>query len=138
MAADDPRSWMWAEACAMIERADRLHREFFRPGSEAAPVANWEPPLDIFETERELWIIAALPGVELADLDVSVDGDVLFIAGQRRLPAAGARGGHSPPGDSPRPLRAPHQAACCTAHAQPLGAGERMSCPEPDETGLTG
>src|SRR5688500_14327363 len=91
MAADDPRSWMWAEACAMIERADRLHREFFRPGSEAAQVANWEPPLDVFETEGELWILAALPGVELADLDISVDGDVLFIAGQRRLPAP-ARG----------------------------------------------
>ena len=89
--AGDPRSWMWAEACAMIERADRLHREFFRPGGAATQVANWEPPLDIFETERELWIIAALPGVELPDLDVSVEGDVLFIAGQRRLPAA-ARG----------------------------------------------
>jgi HSP20 family protein len=89
--AGDPRSWMWAEACAMIDRADRLHREFFRPGSSATQVANWEPPLDIFETEAELWIIAALPGVELQDLDVSVEGNVLFIAGQRRLPAA-ARG----------------------------------------------
>jgi HSP20 family molecular chaperone IbpA len=77
---------MWAEACAMIERADRLHREFFRPGSATAPVANWEPPLDIFESEGKLWIIAALPGVEPQDLGVSVDGDVVFIAGARRLP----------------------------------------------------
>jgi len=87
MAAGDPRSWMWAEACAMIDRADRLHREFFRPGDSATQVANWEPPLDIFETERELWIIAALPGVDAQDLKVSVEGDVLSIAGQRRLPA---------------------------------------------------
>src|SRR5262245_50570750 len=86
MAAGDPRSWMWAEACAMLERADRLNREFFRPGS-STQVANWEPPLDVFETERELWIIAALPGVEPQDLEVSVEGDVLSIAGQRRLPA---------------------------------------------------
>jgi HSP20 family protein len=87
MAAGDPRNWMWAEACAMIDRADRLHREFFRPGGSATQMANWEPPLDIFETEREFWIIAALPGVESQDLEVSVEGDVLSIAGQRRLPA---------------------------------------------------
>jgi HSP20 family molecular chaperone IbpA len=79
---------MWAEACAMIERADRLHREFFRPGSATAPVANWEPPLDIFESEGQLWIIVALPGVEPQDLGVSVDGDLLSIAGARRLPAS--------------------------------------------------
>lgn len=91
MAERDPRSWMWAEACAMLERADRLNREFFRPGSSSTQVANWEPPLDIYETERELWIIAALPGVERDDLEVSLEGEVLSIAGQRRLPVA-ARG----------------------------------------------
>jgi HSP20 family protein len=88
MAAGDPRTWMWAEACAMLERADRLNREFFRPGGASSEGANWEPPLDVLETEQELWIIAALPGVELNELKVSVEGDVLSIAGQRRLPEA--------------------------------------------------
>ena len=50
--------------------------------------ACWEPPVDIFETDRELWIIVALPGVEHEDLDVSTDADVLRVAGQRRLPVA--------------------------------------------------
>jgi HSP20 family molecular chaperone IbpA len=75
----------------MIEQADRLHREFFRPRSSATQEANWEPPLDVFETEGELSIVAALPGVEPQDLDVSIKGEALFIAGQRRLPTA-ARG----------------------------------------------
>src|SRR5262245_1579307 len=88
MAAGDPRTWMWAEACAMLERADRLNREFFRPGGASSQGANWEPPLDILETDHELWIIAALPGVELKDIKVSVEGDALSIAGQRRLPEA--------------------------------------------------
>src|SRR5438128_246285 len=65
MTAADPRSWMWAEACAMIERAEQLHRQFFRPGLARAPAANWEPPVDVFESERELTIVAALPGVVL-------------------------------------------------------------------------
>jgi HSP20 family protein len=91
MAAGDPRDVLWGEACALIERAERLHRQFFRPGVAPTPAGSWEPPVDILETEGKLWIIAALPGVEPQDLDVSIDGDVLRVAGLRRLPAE-ARG----------------------------------------------
>jgi HSP20 family molecular chaperone IbpA len=82
----DPRVWMWNEALALIAQAEQLHRRFFEPGIPMQ-VANWEPPVDMFETDRELWIVAALPGVEPGDLDVSIDADVLQVAGQRRLPA---------------------------------------------------
>jgi HSP20 family protein len=78
---------MWSEACAMLARAEGMHRQFFQP----AQAASWEPPVDVFETERELWIIAALPGVAAADLDVAIDGQVIRIAGLRRQPAE-ARG----------------------------------------------
>ena len=86
MSAADPRSWMWAEACAMIERAEQLHRQFFQPGLAPATAANWEPPVDVFESERELAIIAALPGVEPQDIEISIEQDVLLVAGVRRLP----------------------------------------------------
>ena len=82
---------MWAEACAMIERAEQLHRQFFQPGLAEVPAPNWEPPVDIFATERELTIIAALPGVEPQDIEISVEPDLLRVAGVWRLPAA-ARG----------------------------------------------
>jgi HSP20 family molecular chaperone IbpA len=87
MAARDPRGWMWEEALAMMERAEHLHRRFFEPGLSSS-AAVWEPPLDIFETDRELWIVVALPGAEPDDLDVSIDADSLLVAGQRRLPSA--------------------------------------------------
>ena len=83
MTIGDPRNWMWNEALAMIARAERLHRRFFEP---SISMQCWEPPVDIFETDRELCIVAALPGVEQADLNVSIDSDVLRVAGQRRLP----------------------------------------------------
>jgi HSP20 family molecular chaperone IbpA len=86
---DDPRNWMWAEACALIERAERLHRQFFQPSAAAA--ASWEPPVDIFESEREVQVIAALPGVESQDVSLGFTGDELIITGLRRLPPA-ARG----------------------------------------------
>jgi HSP20 family molecular chaperone IbpA len=87
MFADDPRSRMWSEACDMLERAERLHRQFFRPGFAGPQSASWEPPIDVFDTNRELWIIAALPGVAPEQLDVSVNAGELTIAGSRPLPA---------------------------------------------------
>lgn len=83
MTVRDPRRHMFNEALAMIARAEQLQRRFFEPGGSAI---SWEPPVDVFETEDEFWIIAALPGVEVNDLSVSIDGDTLRIAGQRRLP----------------------------------------------------
>ena len=91
----DPRRWMWAEACAMIERAEQMHRQFFQPGSAAAPAASWEPPIDVFESEHDLLIVVALPGVDTQDIEVSSEGAVLRVAGVRRLPAA-VRGSRAP------------------------------------------
>jgi HSP20 family protein len=84
----DPRRWMWAEACAMIERAEQMHRQFFQPGLTAQPRVSWEPPVDIFESERGLLILVALPGVESEDIEISAGPEILLVAGARRLPAA--------------------------------------------------
>jgi HSP20 family protein len=100
----DPRIFLWAEACDMLERAERLRRQFFRPNfvaihtGVAAP--NWEPPIDIFETAASLSIVAALPGVEPQDLSVVLRSGNLNIEGQRRLPAA--------PGAAIHRLEIPH------------------------------
>ena len=83
----DPRRWMWAEACSMIERAEQMHRQFFQPGFAASPRASWEPPVDVFESEQGLLIVVALPGVESQDIEISSEPEMLLIAGVRRLPA---------------------------------------------------
>jgi HSP20 family protein len=88
MALSDPRNWTWTEACALIERAEHLHRQFFQPSLSGTQEASWQPPVDIFETERELLIIAALPGVDAQDLEVSITPELLLIKGLRRLPFA--------------------------------------------------
>jgi HSP20 family protein len=86
MPSRDPAIWMWAEACELLDRADRLQRQFFRPGQRNATRPTWVPPVDILETERELWILAALPGVEPDRVEVIVDGGTLIVAGERPLP----------------------------------------------------
>jgi HSP20 family molecular chaperone IbpA len=89
--ATDPKDWMWTEACAVLERVEQMHRQFFRPGVAAMQVATWQPPIDVFETADGLWIVAALPGVEAQDIDVATEQDILVISGIRHLPAL-ARG----------------------------------------------
>jgi HSP20 family molecular chaperone IbpA len=73
---------MWSEACDQLARAERLHRQFFQPRHSGA----WEPPVDIIETEREVLIFVALPGVSLDKAEAVIDGADLVIAGTRVLP----------------------------------------------------
>lgn len=79
-------TWMWAEACEILDRADRLHRQFFRPSVMNARRPTWEPPIDIYETDYEFTIMIALPGVAPEHLSVMLENDHLIIDGQRHLP----------------------------------------------------
>jgi HSP20 family protein len=81
-----PPDWMWSEAFALLARAERLHREAFRPIGSAARVPAWEPPVDILETEGELLVIVALPGVEADQIEAAIVEGALEIAGTRVLP----------------------------------------------------
>jgi HSP20 family protein len=87
MAARDMQVWMWSEACEMLARAERLHRQQFglRP-SRRAPA--WEPPADVLETAREVLVIVALPGVATEAVEVAIDDGALTIVGVRVAPAA--------------------------------------------------
>ena len=87
----DPKHQMWAEACAMLKQAEQLHRQFFEPSREGTRAARWEPPVDVFETEAELLIIAALPGVAPEAVRVEIEGETLMIAGTRPHPCQGRR-----------------------------------------------
>ena len=80
---------MWAEACALIDRAEQLRRQFFEPARPGAMHVRWEPPVDVFETERDVCIIAALPGVAPEDICVEMEGNTLIIVGVRPLPKRG-------------------------------------------------
>jgi len=80
---------MWADACALIERAERLHRQFFSPSASGGEHASWQPPVDIFENEGEILVIAVLPGVAREDLEVYIDMNELVVCGLRRMPRIG-------------------------------------------------
>src|SRR5260370_18312442 len=78
--------WMWSEACEMLARAERLHRELFRP-TLGTSVPTWEPPVDVLETEREVLVLVALPGVEPDEIETGIEGPHLVVTAHRVLPA---------------------------------------------------
>jgi HSP20 family molecular chaperone IbpA len=69
----------------MIEQAERLQRQFFRLGHGQAH-ASWEPPVDVFEDEREVTVIVALPGVSPESVEASCDARGLLVRAERRTP----------------------------------------------------
>lgn len=80
-----PKDWMWSDALEMLDRAERLHRQFFRPALADAP-PQWEPPVDVLETPSEVLILTALPGVAPENVTATIESGVLVIAGFRTFP----------------------------------------------------
>lgn len=88
MRRDEPMAWMWADAVEMLARAERMHRHMFHPNRRQASQACWEPPVDVLETDREVLILAALPGVDPEAVETVIEDRELVIAGERVLPEA--------------------------------------------------
>ena len=86
----DPSDWMWGQACELIAQAERMQRQFFRLASSARAQV-WEPPVDVFEDEREVVIVVAMPGVAAERVEVSAEPGVLVVRGERSLPFATTR-----------------------------------------------
>ena len=81
------KSWMWADALAMLERAEQMQRQFFEIGSAPrSAIANWQPPVDMLASDDTLLLIVALPGVVAEDIQIALVGNSIQISGERSLP----------------------------------------------------
>ncbi|HYL23190.1 MAG TPA: Hsp20/alpha crystallin family protein [Burkholderiales bacterium] len=84
MRSRDISNWMWGEALAMLERAERLQRQFFQHATVA-----WEPPVDIIETAEHVQVHVALPGVAADSITVAADPAGISISAARSFPCSG-------------------------------------------------
>jgi HSP20 family protein len=88
MPPKDPINWMLSDAIETLARAERLHQRFLN----LQPLTGkrepcWEPPIDVIETDDEILILIALPGVDPNDVEALLDKGALVISGRRTLPA---------------------------------------------------
>jgi HSP20 family protein len=75
---------MWSEALSMLDRAERLQRQFFHHAAAA-----WEPPADIIESADEVHVQVALPGVPADSITLALDPGGLTVSASRPFPCGG-------------------------------------------------
>src|SRR5277367_2103481 len=85
------KSWMWAEACALLDEAERKHRRFFDLLSAPSVSPAWEPPADIFADGSELQVVVALPGARADEIAVQMTPSGLHIETHVPPPVLSAR-----------------------------------------------
>ena len=86
MGKRESTAWMWAEACHMLEQADRMHRQFFRLRSPRGARAAWEPPVNVFEDEESYVIMVALPGVPPQCVEVLLESSSIVVRASCEVP----------------------------------------------------
>lgn len=83
-------TWGWTSP---FEELERMRRQMdwlssgLSRGLLGTPTAGVFPLMNITEDKDNYYVRAELPGLKADDLDISVTGDALSIAGERRLPA---------------------------------------------------
>src|SRR5260221_48175 len=86
------KSWMWAEACALLDEAERKHRRFFELLAVPASPPVWEPPADIFADGSDLQVVVALPGARAEEVVVQIPPTGLQIETLVPPPSLSAQG----------------------------------------------
>jgi HSP20 family molecular chaperone IbpA len=89
MRRSDPGDWMWAEACDLLDQAERLHRRFFSLDTSRPSRPAWEPPVDMYENDAEIIVVVAMPGVAADRVQVVKENGALIVRGERPLPFTG-------------------------------------------------
>ena len=73
----------WSIVDMLHRDLDRLAARHIPAGDSEAVVTDWVPAVDIIEEKERFVLRADVPGVEPADIEVSMDGGILTVAGRR-------------------------------------------------------
>lgn len=91
MASDDWDILVWQRASNLIQQVERIQANFLQiaVGTQYRGLhgRSWAPPVNVVETDDSLWVLCAIPGVAVKDVDVRLEGRELVISGQRPLPS---------------------------------------------------
>ena len=79
----------WDPFRNLITLQDRMNRLFDeslqRQGPDALDRGIWTPPVDIYETDSELVLVAEVPGMGEEDVEVEVRDNSLVLKGERKM-----------------------------------------------------
>ncbi|MBC8460646.1 MAG: Hsp20/alpha crystallin family protein [Deltaproteobacteria bacterium] len=86
----------WEELTTLHQEVDRLFGNFFNRVSQTRTARDikFAPPVDVYETEIEIVVRVALPGVIEEDIDVELKGEAFLIRGECDCPLDAQEGGY--------------------------------------------
>ena len=67
---------------------DHLFDNFFRGFGDVPrrqESQDWSPTITVSETENAVKVRAELPGLDRKNIDISIDGDILTLSGEKRV-----------------------------------------------------
>ena len=64
----------------------KVKREMTGPAEQTRPGPTFTPAVDIFETDKEITLMADMPGVKAKDLDIDLRENVLTLSGEVASP----------------------------------------------------
>ena len=86
----------FSDLMSLREAMDRLFEEsFVRPGGRAmSAYGAGDLALDMYETDDDVVLTAALPGVKPEDVEISITGDTLTIKGEMKTETKQEKGNY--------------------------------------------
>jgi HSP20 family protein len=81
----------WDPLKDLMTMHDRMNKIFDETLSKSAhgSYGDWLPPVDIYETDSEIVIVAELPGIKEEELDIQMADGVLVLKGEKKYPVDG-------------------------------------------------
>ena len=75
-------------ANTLRREVENIYDRFFEPSFLPSPYLfgkeKWDPTVDISEGRKDITVKAEIPGIETKDLDISIDGCLLTIKGEKK------------------------------------------------------
>lgn len=71
----------WARPARFDNEIRHVFNRFF---ADAGAAAEWTPRVDVREEDTRYVLVADIPGVELADIEISCEKNVLTLKGERK------------------------------------------------------
>jgi len=85
---------LFYDLLTLRERINQLFDDSMMRGKvplDVHPGGVWQPPVDAWETEREIVITAEIPGVDVGAIDVKIEGGALTFKGESRVDPGGGQ-----------------------------------------------
>ena len=82
----NPADWMLSDAMAAMAKPSGCTARCFRPPRCDGVEPCWEPPVDVLETEHDVLVLVALPGVDPDRVEALIEDGQLVVRGRRLLP----------------------------------------------------